>query len=69
MHGRPPAKKTVHLVHLALHSALKDALDHGLIRRNVADGAHKAPKADEQPEMATWAPSTIKDFLDFCGGR
>ena len=58
--------KTIHLVHLALHAALQDALDQDLVARNVADGAHQAPKAGESPEMQVWTAPQIRDFLRNC---
>jgi integrase len=64
--GSLPSIKTIHLVHLALHAALEDAVEDDLITRNVADGAHQAPKAGESPEMKTWTPGQIRDFLQFC---
>jgi integrase len=64
--GKPPAVKTVHLVHLALHAALNDALKQGKVTRNVADGAHQPPRDGETPEMKVWIAPQIRDFLAFC---
>lgn len=60
--GRRPAPKTVHNIHLTVHRALEDAVDDGLIPRNPASRARRAPKTG--PEMSTWDEHQLRSFLD-----
>lgn len=60
--GRRPSAKTVHNIHLTLHRALEDAVEDGLIVRNPAAGARKAPKS--QSEMLTWTEDELRTFLE-----
>jgi integrase len=55
------AEKSVHNVHIALRKALHDALEDGLVRRNVAERAHAKPK--DRPEMRTWSAGELATFL------
>jgi integrase len=58
--------QTVRHHHMVLHKALDNAVEWGLVSRNVAD-AVKPPKA--QPvEMQTWDESEIMQFLEAAGG-
>ena len=54
-------EKSVHNVHICLRKALQDALEDGLVRRNVADRAHTKPK--DRPEMKTWSADELATFL------
>lgn len=56
-------EKSVHNVHIAIRKALQDALEDGLVRKNVADRAHVKPK--DRPEMRTWSADELATFLDF----
>lgn len=60
---KAPSAKTVHNVHLALHTALEEALQDGLIARNPADRAHQAPRRGEQAEMKVWTGEELRRFL------
>ncbi|HLF43081.1 MAG TPA: tyrosine-type recombinase/integrase [Acidimicrobiia bacterium] len=59
--GRRPSPKTVHNIHLTLHRALEDAVADGLIARNPATRARKAPKAGR--EMLTWDEDQLRSFF------
>jgi integrase len=54
-------EKSVHNVHICLRKALQDALEDGLVRRNIADRAHAKPK--DRPEMKTWSADELATFL------
>ena len=58
-----PSEKTIHNVHIALRKALQDALEDGLVRKNVADRAYAKPK--DRPEMLVWSADELFDFLTF----
>jgi integrase len=59
--------KTVHNVHVTLHRALADAMNDGLVARNPADRAHKAPR--RRAEMATWTAAELRTFLEHVTGE
>lgn len=59
---RRPSAKTVHNIHLTLHRALEDAVQDGLIDRNPAVGARRAPTS--APEMMTWDTDQLRTFLE-----
>jgi integrase len=54
--------RTVKLIHMRLKQALKRAVEHDLVARNVAD-AVKAPR-DHAKEMTCWTAAEVKRFLD-----
>lgn len=58
---RRTSAKTVYNIHLTLHRALEDAVEDGLLIRNPATGARKAPKS--QGEMLTWTEDQVCAFL------
>jgi integrase len=58
----PLSPKTVHNIHLTLHTALAAAVEDRLLQHNPADGAHKLPK--DRPEMKVWSPEEIRAFLE-----
>lgn len=55
------AATTVHHAHAMLSSALKQAVDWGMVGRNVAS-AVSAPRI-ETPQMQTWTPEQMATFL------
>ncbi len=57
------AGKSVHNIHICIRKALQDALEDGLVRRNVADRVHAKPK--DRPEMKTWSADELATFLAF----
>jgi len=60
MHGLSP--KATHNVHLALHRALSDAVEDGLLRNNPASRAHRM--SADTPEMNVWSAQEVQLFLD-----
>jgi integrase len=58
--------KTVRYIHTTLSKLLSDAVDLGLVARNVATSA-KAPKAGKSSvgEMRFWTPEELDGFLGF----
>ncbi len=58
--------RSVRYVHVVIQKALSDAVDEGLLARNVASKA-KPPsaKSTRAPEMAWWTPLQLWAFLDF----
>lgn len=56
------SEKTVHNIHVTLRKALGDAVDDGLIFRNPAARAHRAPT--ERPEIDVWDSEQLRAFLD-----
>jgi integrase len=55
------SSKTVHNVHLALHRALEDAVDDGLLRTNPSDRAHRV--GPDLHEIVSWSPAEVRQFL------
>jgi integrase len=55
------AEKTIHNIHIVLRSALGDAVEDGLVRRNVAADAYDRPR--ERPEMPVWSREQLAAFL------
>jgi len=53
--------RTVRIVHVILHRALRDAVRWGLVERNVADLAD--PPAVKSKEAAVWSPEQTRAFL------
>ncbi len=60
--NKPLSAKTIRNVHGVLRKALGDAVDCGLVSRNVAESA-KAPKP-AAPQMAAWSASQLAEFLN-----
>jgi integrase len=60
--GGPLKPKTVHLIHMTLHSALKDAVKWGYLSRNVAELAGAPQLGPPQPH-AIWTPDELSRFL------
>ena len=58
--GRHPRPSTTSIS--ALHRALEDAVDDGLLVRNPASGARQAPKSSN--EMLTWNADQLRAFFD-----
>lgn len=56
------APKTASNVHIALRRALAVAVDDGMLARNPADRAFRAPR-DGRPEMRTWDRTELRAFL------
>ena len=61
--NRALSPKTVHNVHLLLHKILSDAVDDGLIQRNVAERS-KPPRASRR-EIVAWRADELDAFLRF----
>ncbi len=63
--GGPLSPRTVHYAHSTIRKAMQDAVDSGLLLRNVAaSNAIKLPKAVNR-EMQVWSGPQLKEFLDF----
>lgn len=60
--GKPLAPKTVRHAHIVLRRALADAVEEGIVTRNVAALA-KVPAARRR-DMQTWTGSQVAAFLD-----
>ena len=56
------APRTVRLVHVTLHRALRDAVRWGLLSRNVADLAD--PPKQQQPDTRAWSGEDLRAFLE-----
>ncbi len=54
--------KTTHNIHMVLHRALADAVEDGLVVRNVADRAHTLPRDSRRP-LTVWTASETATFL------
>jgi len=64
--GKGPglSPRTVHYIHTILHRALKDAVEDGLVVRNVAASARPPRQgASKRQEMQTWTPQELRAFL------
>ena len=61
---RPLSAKTVSYIHTTLHKALADAVDAGVLGRNVADRA-KPPRPSRRSTQGiqTWEPHELAGFL------
>lgn len=58
--------RSVRYIHVVLHKALADAVDQGILARNVAAKAKPPSNKSTRPkEMAWWKPAELKAFLDF----
>jgi integrase len=62
---RPLAAKTISYIHATVHKALADAVDAGLLARNVADRA-KPPRPSRRStaDIQAWEPHELARFLD-----
>jgi integrase len=61
--------KTISYIHTTLHKALEDAVDAGLVARNVADRA-KPPRPSRRSTtgVQAWGPHELASFLDHVRG-
>ena len=59
--GRGLSPRTVQLVHVTIHRALKDAVRWGRVARNVSDQAN--PPRQSRPEMKVWTAAELRFFL------
>jgi integrase len=69
-HG-PLSAKTVRYIHTTIHKALEDAVDAGVVARNVADRA-KPPRPSRRStrQVGSWESHELAQFLSFvCGSR
>jgi integrase len=66
---RPLAAKTIGYIHATIHKALADAVDAGLLARNVADRA-KPPRPSRRltADIQAWEPHELARFLDHVRG-
>jgi integrase len=66
---RPLEAKTIGYIHATIHKALEDAVDAGLLARNVADRA-KPPRPGRRStaDIQSWEPHELARFLDFVRG-
>ena len=55
--------KTVKNVHALIHRALEDAVDQGLMTRNVAALRSARPPKLEKTERGVWTPESLRAFL------
>jgi integrase len=62
--GQGLAPKTVKHVHVLIHRALEDAVEQGLVSRNVAGLRSARPPAVPKVERRVWAPETLRSFLE-----
>jgi integrase len=62
--GRGLAPKTVKNVHGLIHRALEDAVDQGLVPRNVAALRSARPAKVPKVERRVWEPADLRAFLD-----
>ncbi|MHB1415581.1 MAG: site-specific integrase, partial [Chloroflexota bacterium] len=60
------APRTVQLLHIVLHRALKQALLWGLVPRNVADAVE--PPRPQRSELVVWTPEQTRAFLEAARG-
>lgn len=63
-HGRQgsgPSPRTVRYLHAILHRALKEAMQFGLVARNVTDAV--APPKDARPPIKSWDVVNVQRFL------
>ena len=66
---RALSAKTVHYIHTTIHKSLEDALDAGLVPKNVADRA-KPPRPSRRSTegIRAWEPHELAAFLDHVRG-
>ncbi len=55
------SRRTVRILHVILHRALRDAVRWGLLERNVANLSD--PPVAKSPEAAVWSPEQVRAFL------
>jgi len=62
---RPLSAKTIRYIHATIHNALEDAVDGGLVARNVANRA-KPPRPARRStnDIQAWEPQELSSFLD-----
>jgi integrase len=61
--GQRLKPKTIKNVHALIHRALEDAVDQGLMTRNVADLRSARPPKLEKTERGVWTPENLRVFL------
>jgi integrase len=61
--GQGLKPKTVKNVHTLIHRALEDAVDQGLVTRNVAALRAARPPKLERVERGVWSPEDLRSFL------
>jgi integrase len=61
--GQGLKPKTVKNVHTLIHRALEDAVDQGLVTRNVAALRSARPPKLERVERGVWSPEDLRRFL------
>jgi hypothetical protein len=61
--GQGLKPKTVKNVHALIHRALEDAVDQGLVTRNVAALRSARPPKLERTERGVWTPEILRAFL------
>ncbi len=66
---KPLSGKTISYIHATIHKALEDAIDAGLVARNVADRA-KPPRPSRRASkgIQAWEPRELAHFLDHVHG-
>ena len=66
---RPLSAKTISYIHATVHKVLEDAVDAGLVARNVADRA-KPPRPARRSTngIQAWDPTELARFLDHVRG-
>jgi integrase len=66
---RPLSAKTISYIHSTIHKALEDAVDAGLVAKNVADRA-KPPRPSRRSTngINAWEPHELARFLDHVRG-
>jgi integrase len=66
---RPLSPKTVHYIHTTIHKALADAVDAGVVMRNVAERAKPPrPARPGAHEIRCWDAAELARFLDHVRG-
>jgi integrase len=61
--GQGLKPKTVKNVHALIHRALQDAVDQGLVTRNVAALRSARPPKLKQTKRGVWTPESLRAFL------
>jgi hypothetical protein len=61
--GQSLKPKTIKNVHALIHRALEDAVDQGLMTRNVAALRSARPPKLEKTERGVWTPENLRVFL------
>jgi integrase len=67
--GGPLSSASVLNIHVVIRKALADALDAGLIARNVAERAKPPRPETRSEELRYWTPIELRQFLDLIRGH